>query len=81
VAVLAAEKNMFFPAPVVLQRAREIFPHLALAKLLKVCRTILLTTVLGRVNDLYLAFRAPPQGGSGPSGRPLAKLGNLRPHG
>jgi pimeloyl-ACP methyl ester carboxylesterase len=60
VAVFASEKDAFFPARAVLPRAREIFPNLALAELLKGCRHIPSKAGLGRVNERVLTFLAGP---------------------
>lgn len=60
VAVFASEEDAFFPARVVLPRAREVFPNLALAELLEGCRHIPSKAVLGRVNERILAFLAGP---------------------
>jgi pimeloyl-ACP methyl ester carboxylesterase len=58
VAVFASEDDVFFPARVVLPRAREIFPHLALTELLEGCRHVPSKVALERVNERILAFLA-----------------------
>ena len=63
VAVFASEEDAFFPARSVLPRAREIFPGLAVAELLKGCRHVPSKAALNRVNELVLAFLTDPDGG------------------
>ena len=60
VAVFASEEDAFFPARVVLPRAREIFPDLALAERLEGCRHIPSKAALRRVNERVLTFLAEP---------------------
>jgi pimeloyl-ACP methyl ester carboxylesterase len=60
VAVFASEDDVFFPARAVLPRAREIFPHLALAEILEDCRHVPSKSALARVNERILAFLAGP---------------------
>jgi pimeloyl-ACP methyl ester carboxylesterase len=60
VAVFASEDDVFFPAQAVLPRAREIFPHLALAELLEGCRHVPSKVALEGVNERILAFLASP---------------------
>ena len=60
VAVFASEDDVFFPARAVLPKAREIFPHLALAELLEGCRHVPSKVALERVNKRILAFLAGP---------------------
>lgn len=60
VAVFASEDDAFFPARAVLPRAREIFPHLALAEILEGCRHVPSKVALERVNERILAFLAGP---------------------
>jgi pimeloyl-ACP methyl ester carboxylesterase len=62
VAVFASEEDAFFPAPAVLERAREIFPNLAYARCLKGCRHVPSEAALGGVNDDILAFLARSDG-------------------
>lgn len=65
VAVFASEEDAFFPARVVLPRAREIFSNLALAKPLEGCRHIPSKAGLGRVNECILALLTGPERSSG----------------
>ena len=60
VAVFASEDDMLFPARVVLPRAREIFPNLALAEILEDCRHVPSKAALARVNERILAFLEDP---------------------
>ncbi len=60
VAVFASEHDALFPAQVVLPRAREIFPNLALAEVLEGCRHVPSMAALRRVNERILAFLAGP---------------------
>ena len=60
VAVFASEEDVLFPARVVLPRAKEIFPNLALAEFLEGCRHVPSKAALGRVNERVLAFLAGP---------------------
>jgi len=62
VTVFASEEDALFPARVVLPRAREIFPNLALAQILEGCRHVPSMAVLGRVNERILAFLAGTDG-------------------
>jgi pimeloyl-ACP methyl ester carboxylesterase len=67
VAVFSSERDALFPARVVIPRAREIFPNLALAQTLEGCRHVPSMAVLGRVNERILAFLAGPDEGQGQS--------------
>lgn len=58
VAVFASEDDVFFPAPAVLARAREVFPNLAYAECLKDCRHVPSRAALARVNTRIEAFLA-----------------------
>jgi pimeloyl-ACP methyl ester carboxylesterase len=58
VAVFASEEDALFPARAVLQRARKIFPNLALVEPLEGCRHVPSMAVLGRVNERILTFLA-----------------------
>jgi hypothetical protein len=58
VAVFASEEDAFFPARLVLPRAREVFPNLALAESLEGCRHIPSKVGLGRTSEHILAFLA-----------------------
>jgi pimeloyl-ACP methyl ester carboxylesterase len=60
VAVFASEEDALFPARVVLPRAKEIFPNLALAEFLEGCRHVPSRAILRRVNERVLAFLADP---------------------
>jgi pimeloyl-ACP methyl ester carboxylesterase len=60
VAVFASEEDAFFPARVVLPRAREVFPNLALAESLEGCCHIPSKASLGRMSERVLAFFAGP---------------------
>ncbi len=62
VAVFASEEDAFFPAPAVLERAREIFPNLAHARCLKGCRHVPSEAALGGVNDDIRALLARSDG-------------------
>src|SRR5215212_7663131 len=61
VAVFASEEDALFPARVVLPRAREVFPNLALAQTREGCRHVPSKAALGRVNERVLAFLAGPE--------------------
>ena len=58
VAVFASEEDAFFPARVVLPKAREVFPKLAVAESLEGCRHIPSKAGLERVNERIIAFLA-----------------------
>jgi pimeloyl-ACP methyl ester carboxylesterase len=60
VAVFASEGDVFFPARVVLPRAREIVPNLALTEILEGCRHVPSKEALALVNERILAFLAGP---------------------
>jgi pimeloyl-ACP methyl ester carboxylesterase len=60
VAVFASEEDALFPARVVLPRAREVFPNLALAQTLEGCRHVPSKAALEQVNERVLAFLAGP---------------------
>lgn len=60
VAVFASENDVFFPARLVLARARRIFPNLTHAELLKGCRHIPSRMAFERINERILAFLASP---------------------
>jgi hypothetical protein len=60
VAVFASEEDAFFPARVVLPRAREVFPNLVLAESLEGCCHIPSKASLGRMSESVLAFLASP---------------------
>jgi pimeloyl-ACP methyl ester carboxylesterase len=61
VALFASEKDAFFPARMVLPRAKEVFPNLVLAEFLEGCRHVPSKAALGRVNERVLAFLAGPE--------------------
>jgi len=59
--VFASEEDALFPARVVLPRAREVFPNLALAQTLEGCRHVPSKAALEQVNERVLAFLAGPE--------------------
>ena len=62
VAVFASEEDVFFPARVVLVRAKEIFPNLAHIECLRGCRHVPSEAALGCVNEDIRTFLASPNG-------------------
>jgi pimeloyl-ACP methyl ester carboxylesterase len=62
VAVFASEQDAFFPAGLVLPRAREIFPNLASAEYLRGCHHVPSEAARERVNEDILAFLAGSNG-------------------
>jgi pimeloyl-ACP methyl ester carboxylesterase len=60
VAVFASEDDVFFPARVVLPRARHLFPNLVHARCLWGCRHVPARAALDGVNDSLRAFLARP---------------------
>jgi hypothetical protein len=60
VAVFASEEDVFFPAGVVLARAREIFPNLAHDRCLRGSRHVPSKAALADVNGDIRAFLASP---------------------
>ena len=60
VAVFASEDDVFFPARVVLPRARQLFPNLVHARCLWGCRHVPARAALDGVNDYLRAFLTRP---------------------